>query len=168
MKTQSRQRSSLFALALTVPALCLSPSVTAQQMTTAMPLPVILHVPSLVDSIDEVAGQRVQIRNARVLEVIEPRTILVEAVTYYRTLRGQRDRIVVFVTDGGGNSAQFAIGSPVTVVGTARTLLSLRVTNEVAWPARLDAQEIDELEVRGAVVDAAIVTAEGAAVAGKD
>jgi hypothetical protein len=44
--------------------------------------------------------------------------------------------------------------------------LSLRTTNEVSWPARLDADEVDDLEVRGAVVGAALVTAEDTRVAG--
>jgi hypothetical protein len=116
-------------------------------------------VPALLDSIDIVAGQRVRLRDARVLEVVEPGAILVEANTHYRTLAGQRDRVLVFVADG--NLAQFAIGAPVAVEGIARTLLSIRATNEVRWPAELDPDDVKELEVRGAVVGARIVTAEG-------
>ena len=158
--------ASRIALAVAFPVLCSNASVGAQQMTTAMPLPIILHVPSLADSIEEVAGQRVQILNARVLEVIDARAILVEADTRYRTIRGQRDRVLVFVDEASsGNASQFAIGSPVTVVGVARTLLSLRIKGDVPWPARLDNRAIRDLEVTGAVVGATIETAEGTRVA---
>jgi hypothetical protein len=171
MATRLRFTAPLIALTLMTP-IVLSIPVHAQQtrqLTDAAkgPLPFVLHAPALLDSIDTIAGHRVQIVNARVLEVVEPRTIVVEANTHYRTLRGQRDRILVFVADGSHrNLAQLAIGSPVTIEGVARTLLSLRTTNEVSWPARLDADEVDDLEVRGAVVGAALVTAEDTRVAG--
>jgi hypothetical protein len=130
-------------------------------------MPIILHAPSLLDSIDTIAGHRVRILDARVLDVVEPRVILVEANTHYRTLRGQRDRVLVFAADGGdANGAQLAIGSPVIVEGIARTLLSVRATSDVSWPASLDADDVKELEVRGAIVRAAIVTAEDTAIAG--
>lgn len=165
MKTRYRSTASLLALAVT--ALCWGLSLHAQQLTPPLPLPVILHVPSLVDSIEVIAGHPVRVLDARVIEVIDPRAILVESATNYRTIRGQRDRIIVFIEDGKTRHApELAIGSAVTVEGVARTILSLHVTNEVAWPARLDRREVQRSEVSGAIVRAAIVTAEGVDVAG--
>lgn len=165
MNTQLRITTSVIVLAVAMlpPGLCLQ----AQQLAPPPPLPVILHVPSLVDSIDEVAGHRVEIRNARVIEVIEPRAVLVESATNYRVIRGQRDRIVVFIEgENPPNAPELAIGSTVTVVGVARTILSLKVTNEISWPARLDQREVQRLEVSGAIVGGAIETAEGRRIAG--
>jgi len=154
--------------ALIALALCLTPALHGQQLTPAVPLPVILHVPSLADSIEEIAGSPVRVLEARVIEVLDPRAILVEAATKYRALGGQRDRIVVFLQEGGTrNAPELAIGSTVTIVGTARTLVSLRATNEVPWPVRLTQEEIKELEVSGAVVGGAIETAEGRTLAGR-
>jgi hypothetical protein len=131
------------------------------------PLSFVVHVPALLDSIDTLAGHRVQIQDARVLEVLEPRAILVEANTHYRTIRGQRDRVLVFVAGGSERSlARFAVGAPVVIEGVARTLLSIRATNEVPWPADLEADDVRELEVRGAVVGAEILSAEGTPIAG--
>jgi hypothetical protein len=140
----------------------LGSAVAAHQAPVSAPLSVILHVPSLVDSINEIAGHPVRVLEARVLEVLEPRVVVVEAATNYRTLRGQRDRILVFVADGNPrNAPELAVRSTVTVVGTARTLLSLRTTNEVPWPPGLNPHEMDRLELQGAVVGATIETAEG-------
>jgi hypothetical protein len=171
MKTQLRLTAPLTALTLV--ALLAVATAAAQQpalttvATAHAPLPVIMHAPSLLDSIDTIAGQRVRILDARVLEVIEPRVILVEANTHYRALRGQRDRFLVFVSDGSdANGAQLAMGSRVIVEGTARTLLSIRTTSDVSWPASLDSDDVKDLEVRGAVIRAAILTAEDTAVAG--
>jgi hypothetical protein len=146
-------------------ALCIVPA-QAQQATqnssASDPLPFVVHVPALLDSIDIIAGHRVQLRDARVLEVLEPRAILVEANTHYRTISGQRDRVLVFVAGGSErNLAQFAIGAPVVVEGVARTMSSIRATNEVPWPAGLDSDDVKELEIRGAVVGASLRTAEG-------
>ena len=158
----------LFALtmALVVPTAC---AVTlAAQQPAPIVLPVILHVPSLADSIEEIAGSPVRVLEARVIEVLDPRALLVEAATKYRALRGQRDRIVVFLQEGGTrNAPELAIGSTVTIVGTARTLVSLRATNEVPWPVRLTQEEVKELEVSGAVVGGTIETAEGRTLAGR-
>ena len=154
--------------ALIAVALCSTPAVHGQQLSPALPLPVILHVPSLSDSIDEIAGSPVRVLDARVVEVIDPRAILVEAATKYRALRGQRDRIVVFLQEGSTRSApELAIGTTVTIVGVARTLLSLRATNEVAWPVRLSQEEIKDLEVSGAIVGATIESSEGTPIAGR-
>jgi hypothetical protein len=154
--------------ALITLALCLTPALHGQQLAPAMPLPVILHVPSLADSIEAIAGSPVRVLEARVVEVLDPRAVLVEAATKYRALRGQRDRIVVFLQEGGTrNAPELAIGSTVTIVGTARTLVSLRATNEVPWPVRLTREEIKELEVNGAVVGGTIEASEGTPIAGR-
>jgi len=140
---------------------------SSQSTAAPDPLAFVVHAPALLDSIDTIAGHRVQIQDARVLEVLDPRAIIVEANTHYRTIRGQRDRILVFVAEGRDrNLAQFAVGAPVVIEGIARTLLSLRATNEVPWPAGLEADDVKELEVRGAVVAAEISTAEGTTIAG--
>lgn len=170
MDTRAGFPATVIALALMTP-LALSavppqqPSLAAVAAQGAMPI--VLHAPSLLDSIDTIAGQHVRVLDARVLEIIEPRAILVEANTHYRTLRGQRDRILVFTADrGDANVGPLAIGSPVIVEGIARTLLSVRATSDVAWPASLDPDDVNELEVRGAIVRAAIITAEGTEIAG--
>ena len=168
MNTHARSRTSRIPLVLAIAVLFAMVPAQAQQSASTMSLPVILHVPSLADSIEEIAGSPVRVLDARVLEVIDPRALLVEAATRYRALRGQRDRIVVFVQEGGSrNAPELAIGSTVTVVGVARTLLSLRATNEVPWPVRLTQEEIKDLEVSGAVVAATIETAETTVVAGR-
>lgn len=154
--------------ALIALTLCLTPALHGQQLAPAMPLPVILHVPALADSIDEIAGSPVRVLDSRVVEVIDPRAVLVEAATNYRALRGQRDRIVVFMQEGGTrNAPELAVGQTVTIVGVARTLLSLRATNEVPWPVRLTQDEIKDLEVSGAVVGGTIETSEATVVAGR-
>ena len=163
-----RHTPFLIALTLAVPTVCPIRSLHAQQPASTMSLPVILHVPSLADSIDEIAGSPVRVLDARVMEVLDPRAVLVEAATNYRTLRGQRDRIVVFMQEGGTrNAPELAIGSTVTVVGVARTLLSLRATNEVPWPVRLTQKEIKELELSGAVVGGTIETPDRTPIAGR-
>jgi hypothetical protein len=157
-----KHREKILPVSAIAAVMLLGHGVTAKQAPVSTALSVILHVPSLVDSINEIAGHPVRVLEARVLEVLDPRVVVVEAATNYRTLRGQRDRILVFVTDSNPrNATELALRSTVTVVGTARTLLSLRTTNEVPWPARLDPQEIDRLELQGAVVGATIETAEG-------
>ena len=163
MNARVRTKASVVALSI-----CLVPAVQAQQPTAIVPLSVILHVPSLADSIEEIAGSHVRVLEARVVEVLDPRAVLVEAATKYRTLRGQRDRIVVFLQEKSTrNAPELALGSTVTLVGTARTLVSLRATNEVPWPVRLTQEEIRKLEVSGAIVDGAIETAEGRTIAGR-
>jgi len=160
MKT--RPGKIVFVFALAGALLCSSISPQAQQATRSQPLAVRLHVPSLADSIDEIAGMPVQVLDARVLEVLGPQAVLVEPATNYRTLRGQRDRIIVFVAEGNKRGAsELAIGSTVSIAGVARTLGSLQLTNEVPWPARLDRREINRLEVQGAVIAGSIQTAEG-------
>jgi hypothetical protein len=121
-----------------------------------------LRPATLADNINELAGRRVRILNARVVGVFEPRAFLVEPATRYEQLIGHRDRILVLVDSASLRvSPALIVGSPVTIVGVARTLVGLQITAEVPWPATLDPVLIKRLEVRAAVLARSVQTPEG-------
>jgi hypothetical protein len=47
------------------------------------------------------------------------------------------------------------------VEGIARTLLGMQVTGEVPWPARLDRETVERLEIRAAILATSVHTADG-------
>jgi len=130
-----------------------------------LPAPVMNTVrPSALASlIDELAGQTVRVRNARVVGVFNPRAFLIESLTPFPAMLGTRDRILVLV--GGGAALRVApatiVASSVMVVGVARTLLGVQVTGEVPWPPELTPDVVKRLEVRAAVLATSVQTAEG-------
>jgi hypothetical protein len=117
---------------------------------------------ALAHLIDELAGQTVRVRNARVVGVLNPRVFLIESATHFPAMLGTRDRILVLV--GGDAALRVApaalVASSVTVVGVARTLLGVQVTAEVPWPAELTRDVVERLEVRAAVLATSVQTAE--------
>jgi hypothetical protein len=116
----------------------------------------------LADNIEELAGQHVTILNARVVGVFAPNAFLIEPASSYAEILGHRDRILVLIEGAGLNvPAESLVGATVEVVGVARTLLGLKVSREVEWPAKLDPNSTQRLEVRAAVLATSVRTAEG-------
>ena len=121
-----------------------------------------LRPSTLVDHIDELAGQHVRILNARVVGLFEPNAFLIESATRHLKPIGYRDRILVLIDAATLKvPAESIVASTVRVVGVARTLLGIQVTAEVPWPAKLDRDLIKRLEVRAAVLATSVQTAEG-------
>lgn len=118
---------------------------------------------ALAHLIDELAGQTVGVRNARVVGVFNPRVFLIESATHFPAMLGTRDRILVLVAgDAALRVAPAAlVASSVVVVGVARTLLGMQVTAEVPWPAQLTREVIERLEIRAAILATSVQTAEG-------
>ena len=118
---------------------------------------------ALASLIDELAGQRVRVRNARVVGVLNPRVFLIESLTSFPAMLGTRDRILVLL-DGGATlrvAPATIVASSVTLVGVARTLLGVQVTGEVPWPPELTRDVVKRLEVRAALLATSVQTAEG-------
>jgi hypothetical protein len=53
------------------------------------------------------------------------------------------------------------VASTVTVEGVARTVLGMQVSAEVPWPARLDRETIERLEIKAAILATSVHTADG-------
>lgn len=121
-----------------------------------------LRPATLAHAVDELAGQRVRIVNARVVGVFESQSFLIESAAGYEAALGMRDRVVVLI-DGGSLrvSPELLVRSSVVILGIARTLLGLRVSPELPWPSVLDQERIERLEVRAAVLATSVRTAEG-------
>jgi hypothetical protein len=126
------------------------------------PLRITLRPTTLASAVDELAGQRVRILNARVVGMFEPRAFLIESATSYEATMGLRDRVLVLI-DGTGLQAapEHLVGSTVVILGVARTLLGLRLSPELPWPPKLDRDLIERLEVRAAVLATSVQTPEG-------
>lgn len=119
---------------------------------------------TIASAIDDLAGQNVRVVNARVVGVFDPRAFLVEDATHYEMTMGMRDRILVLIDSASLSvSPKEIVSSSVVILGTARTLLGLRVAGDVPWPPKLDADLIDRLEVRAGVLATAVQTPEGTA-----
>jgi hypothetical protein len=125
-------------------------------------LRITLRPATLADSINELAGHRVKILNARVVGVFESRAFLIESATRHQTLLGFRDRVLVLVDAASLSvSPELLVGSTVVVLGVARTLLGVRVSPVLPWPAKLTPELIERLEVRAAVLATSVQTPEG-------
>jgi hypothetical protein len=121
-----------------------------------------LRPATLADSIDELAGRRVKILNARVVGVFEPRAFLIESATRDDVALGFRNRLLVIVEAATLRvSQELLVGSTVVIVGVARTLLGVRVSPELPWPSKLTPELIESLEVRAAVAATSVRTPEG-------
>ena len=126
-----------------------TPRITMQPMT-------------LAHSIDEFAGQQVRVLNARVARVFDQRAFLIEPVAPYTMHNRFYDGVLVL--SGSGNlrvSSEVVVGSTVTILGTARTLLGARVSPELPWPHTLDRDLIKDLKLRAAVLATSVQTPEG-------
>jgi hypothetical protein len=117
---------------------------------------------TLAYNIDEFAGQRVRILDARVVQVFEPRAFVIEPATRYTMYKGLRDRVLVLIDAGTLRLPSEALGgSTVTILGNAHTLLGARVSPEVSWPRALDPNLIEHLEVRAAILATSVQTPDG-------
>jgi hypothetical protein len=126
------------------------------------PLRVTIHPGTLGYAIDEFAGQRVRIPNARVASVLDPRAFVIESAVRYDVGKGFRDRILVLI-DGASLrvTAEQVDGSTVVVLGVAKTIVGSRLLTAPAWPAALDRERMNQLEVRAVVVATSVQTADG-------
>src|SRR5690606_35890628 len=126
------------------------------------PGPLRLRPAMLADNIVELAGRDVVILNARVVGVFEPHALLIEpAVRYLEPMRF-RTRLLVLMRDRELQIDEaLLVGSTVQVSGVARTLLGMKVSAEVSWPAQLDDKRLDRLDVRASVLATSIQTPEG-------
>jgi hypothetical protein len=123
---------------------------------------VTLRPATLGQNIDELAGRRVRIVNARVVGVLEPQAFLIEPATRYDLALGERDRILVLIDSASLKvPASLIVASTVTILGVARTLLGLQVGGEVPWPSKLSPDLIERLDVHAAVLARSVQTPEG-------
>lgn len=117
---------------------------------------------TLADQIEDLAGHPVKVPYARVVGVLDARAFLIEPASSLPPAVGNRDRVLVLV-DGGSVRVDAAslVSSIVTVAGMARTLLGAQVSAEVPWPAALDREAVERLEVRAAILATSVHTADG-------
>ena len=121
-----------------------------------------LHPGAFAELIDEIGGRQIRLPRARVLVVINPRIFLIESVSPLPAIVGNLDRVLVLVQEGALRvDAAAMVGSNVTVLGTARTLLGLQVTGEVPWPAILTREVTERFEIRAAVLATSVQTTDG-------
>lgn len=127
------------------------------------PTPLSIRASMLAANVEELAGERVRILNARVVGLIEPSVFLVEPATRYPKPMGTRDRMVILIENGGALRVptDLLVGSIVTIEGVVRTVLGVRTTSDVPWPARLEQDAVERLEIRGVVLARSVQTAEG-------
>lgn len=130
--------------------------------------PLSMRLAMLAANVDEFAGQPVRALHGRVVGVLEPAAFLIEPATGYLKPMGQRDRVLVLIEAASLRvPAELVVGSTVTVTGVARTLVSMQMTREVPWPPQLRPEEVDRLEVRGALLARSVQTAEGTELTGR-
>jgi hypothetical protein len=125
-------------------------------------VPATVRPATLADQIGGLAGYRVRVPGARVVGVFEPRVFLIDTSALLLPTIGNRNRVLVMV-DGGALRVppETLVASTVTVEGIARTLLGMQVSAEVPWPARLDRETLERLEVRAAILATSVHTADG-------
>jgi hypothetical protein len=116
----------------------------------------------LVANLDVFAGQQVRVLNGRVVGVLEPTAFLIEPATPYLKAMGQRDRVLVLITSSTLRApAELIVGSTVDITGIVRTIVGMKMTREAAWPAWLESERIERLEVRAVVLASSVQTADG-------
>ena len=124
--------------------------------------PLAIRATVVADHIAEFAGRPLRVLEGRVVGVLEPRAFLIEPATSYLKAMGSRDRMLVLIESASLRvSPELLVGSIVTVTGVVRTLLGIQVTGELPWPTKLDPEEVDRLEVRGALLATSVQTGEG-------
>lgn len=125
-------------------------------------LPILVRPGTLAAQINELAGHAVRVPYARVVGVFNPRVFLVDTATRLPPIVGHRSRVLVFVDAGGLRvSPQQIVASTVTIHGLARTLLAMQVGSEAVWPAELNPEKVEKLEILAAVLAKSVRTAEG-------
>jgi hypothetical protein len=162
LSKQHRSIALTGVLLLAAPPVAVFPEGNTQSERRLESVRITVRPATLADGINELAGQRVKILNARVVGVLEPRAFLIESATRHETLLGFRDRVLVIPDATGLRVSQEAlVGSTVVILGVARTLLGVRVSPELPWPAKLTPELIERLEVRAAVLASSVQTPEG-------
>jgi len=124
-------------------------------------LPITVRPGTLALLADTLAGRSIQLASARVVGVFDPQVFLVDTQTHLFPIR-DRDRVLVFV-EGGTLRVEPAllVASTVTLTGVARTLLSMQVSREVAWPATLTPDAVKRLDIRSAMLASSVRTPDG-------
>jgi hypothetical protein len=163
--------TSVLALSRSEPSPTVEQATPNQLMETPTPVlrrssseerPVTMRTAMLVANLDVFAGRQVRLLNGRLVGVLEPGAFLIEPATPYLKAMGQRGRVIVLLQSAALRvPAELIVGSTVTVTGVARTLVGMQVTREVAWPARLQRNVADRLEVRAAVLATSVQTEDG-------
>lgn len=125
-------------------------------------VPTTVRPATLADQIGDLAGHHVRVPYARVVGVFEPRAFLIDTSTSLQPAIGNRNRVLVLV-DGGALRVppETLVASTVVVEGVARTLLGLQAGTDAPWPARVDREAIDRLEIRAAILASSVHTADG-------
>jgi hypothetical protein len=131
-------------------------------------LPILVRPSTLAAQIAELAGHAVRVPYSRVVGVLNPRAFVIDTASRLPALPGNRGRILVLIEPGPLRvSAAEVVSSTVTVLGVARTLLGMQVAREVPWPAELRPEQIERLEIRGAVLAMSVQTPEGIELTGR-
>lgn len=126
------------------------------------PRPLAIRATMLADNIDEFAGHPLRVLHGRVVGVFDPHAFLIEPATTYMKAMGRRDRMLVLLESGSLRApAELIVGSIVNVTGTARTLVGVQMTREVAWPEQLRPEVVRRLEVRGALLATSVQSGDG-------
>lgn len=138
------------------------PVVPQPPATQAGPLRVTVYPWTLGQAIDEFAGQRVRIPNARVVSVLEPRAFVIESASPHDVGRGYHDRTLVLLDSANLRvTAEQVADSTVVVFGVAKTIVGTRLLSAPAWPASLDRERMKQLEVRAVVIATSVQAADG-------
>jgi hypothetical protein len=147
---------------LPAPAVETAPPQPIARRTAREDEPVTLRTAMLVANLDVFAGREVRLLQGHVVGVLEPGAFLIEPETSYWKPMGQRDRVLVLTSPAGLRVPEdLFVGTTVTVTGVARTLLGVQVTREVAWPAKLQPELAERLEVRAAVLARSVQMLDG-------
>jgi hypothetical protein len=171
--TTASGRSLMRQAGLPPPPLALRPPAVSARQPAAIsarhPTAINLRPNGLAQLIDEVGGRPVTLPRARVLAVLNPQSLLIESASPLQATIGMLDRVLVLI-DGGELRLDAASlsGADVRVAGTARTLLGLQVTSEVAWPRQLTPDMVKRLEIRAAVLATSVRTADGVELTRRD
>lgn len=142
--------------------LVVGPQVSQPPATQPGPLRVTVHPWTLGHAVDEFAGQRVRVPNARVTSVLDPRAFVIESESPHDVGKGYHDRTLVLL-DGASLqvTADQVADSTVVVFGVAKTIVGSRLLSAPAWPASLDRERLKQLEVRAVVIATSVQTADG-------
>ena len=125
-------------------------------------VPILLHPGALAQMVDELGGREVSLLRAKVVSVLNPQVLLVESAGSLEPAPGFLNRIVVLIQGGSIRIPPTAlIGAIVRVAGTARSVLGVQVSREVAWPPELTADIVRRYGIGAAILSTALHTSDG-------
>ena len=118
---------------------------------------------ALAQAVSEIAGYSVHVPSARILWVVDTRALVVESDSPMRPTWRDRNRVLVVIENGRSLAIPRppVATSPVTIIGVARTVLSLQAGHDVPWPEPLTRDEMNRLDIRAAILASSIQTADG-------